>query len=192
MKHRIALTATRASGRRRRLPAGLRAFGRNERAATILEFALISAPFFALLIAILETMLTFLAQQGLETAGEAASRLIMTGQAQTSGWTQAEFKTQVCKQLPPFLSCNSLMVDVQNADSFDDADTSSPTISYKNGNVNNAWSYSAGGAGDIVIVRLIYLWPVAAGPLGFNLSNQTGNKHLLVSTSVAQTEPYTS
>jgi Flp pilus assembly protein TadG len=183
---------TRTLDRRRRLRIRLRAFCRNDRAATVLEFALVSAPFFALLIAILETALVFLAQQGLETAGEAASRLIMTGQAQTSKWNGTQYKTQVCKQLPPFLSCNKLMIDVQTATSFGDASTSIPALTYKKGKVSNTWSFTPGGAGDIVVVRLMYLWPVTTGPLGFNLSNQTGSNRLLIATSVAQTEPYTS
>lgn len=170
-----------------------RTLGLDRKGATIIEFALVAAPFFALLIAILETALVFLAQQGLETAGEAASRLVMTGQAQLGTWNQTQYKTQVCKQLPPFLSCSKLMIDVQTAASFDDASTSSLPLTYdKKGNVSNTWKFTTGGAGDIVIVRLMYLWPIATGPLGFNLGNQSGNNRLLLSTSVAQTEPYTS
>ena len=175
--------------RRGRLRTRLRALTKSERGATILEFAIVSAPFIALLIAILETALVFFAQQGLETAVEGASRLIMTGQAQNAGWSQTQFKSQVCKQLPPFLSCNSLYVDVQTISSFS-ASSSPPTMTYSNGNVSNTWSYAPGSANSIVIIRLLYLWPVVSGPLGFNLSNQAGSKRLLVATSVAQTEPY--
>jgi Flp pilus assembly protein TadG len=176
----------------------LRTLRRDDRGATILEFALVSAPFFALLMAILMTSLVFFAQQALETAAEAASRLIMTGQVQQTAqqpvaWTATQYKTKVCAQLPPLLNCSKLMIDVQTATSFSAASTSTPTISYdKNGNPSNAWQYQTGGAGSIIIVRLMYLWPVATGPLGFNLSNQTGNERLLIATSVAQTEPYTS
>jgi Flp pilus assembly protein TadG len=175
--------------RRRRLRARLRLFCGNERAATALEFALISMPFFALLIAILETMLVFFAQQCLETAGEAASRLIMTGQPQLGAWSQSAFKTKVCAQLPPVLGCNNLMVDVQTTASFSSVNTGTPTITY-DASGNPKTNYVTGGAGDIVVVRLMYIWPIATGPLGFNLSNQSGGKRLLVSTSVAQTEPY--
>ena len=52
------------------------------RGATAVEFALVAAPFFALLIAILQTALIFLAQQVLQTATTEAARLVMTGQAQ--------------------------------------------------------------------------------------------------------------
>jgi hypothetical protein len=128
----------------------------------------------------------------LETAGEAASRLVMTGQAQLGTWSQDQYKTKVCQQLPPFLSCSKLMVDVETAASFSSVNTSAPTITYDPVTHQPKTAYQAGSAGDIVIVRLMYLWPVATGPLGFNLGNQAGNNRLLISTSVAQTEPYTS
>jgi Flp pilus assembly protein TadG len=193
MEDRNRMTSTMCTTDRRLTPrVRLRAFGRDDRGATILEFALVAAPFFALLLAILVTTLVFFAQQALETAGEAASRLIMTGQAQQGAWTAAQYKTQVCKRLPPILGCNNLMIDVETATSFSTASTGTPTITYTNGVPSNAWQYQVGGAGSIVIVRLMYLWPIATGPLGFNLGNQSGNKRLLIATSVAQTEPYTS
>jgi Flp pilus assembly protein TadG len=181
---------TRKHDRQRRLRTRLRAFCRNERATAILEFALISLPFFALLIAIIETALVFFAQQSLETVGEAASRLIMTGQAQTAGWSATQYKTQVCKSLPVFMSCTNLMVDVQTAAAFNAVSVGTPTITYKNGSPSNAWSYTTGTGGAIVIVRVMYLWPLATGPLGFSLDNQGSNHRLLISTSVAKSEPY--
>jgi Flp pilus assembly protein TadG len=160
--------------------------------ATIVEFALVAPPFIALLLAILVTSLVFFAQQTLETAGEAAARLILTGQAQQNGWTAAQYKTQVCNQLPPLLNCSKLMVDVETVASFSAASTAPPTITY-DANGNPIMPYQTGGAGDIVIVRLMYLLPIATGPLGFNLGNQPGTSNrLLIATSVAQTEPYTS
>ncbi len=168
-----------------------RALARDDSGATLVEFALVAAPFFALLFAILITSLVFFAQQSLETAGEAAARLIITGQAQQAGWTAAQYKTQVCAKLPPVLSCSKLMVDVETVTSFSAASTGAPTITY-DANGNPVLPYQAGGAGNIVLVRLMYLWPIATGPLGFNLGNPSGNKRLLIATSVAQTEPYTS
>ena len=188
---RIDMTPiTRSTDRRRALRDRLCAFGRDDRGATILEFALVSAPFFALLLAILITSLVFFAQQALETATEAAARLIITGQAQQAGWSASQYKTQVCNQLPPFLSCSKLMVDVETVTSFSSANTGRPTITY-DANGNPVMPYQAGVASNIVLVRLMYIWPVATGPLGFNLSTQGNNTRLLVATSVAQTEPYT-
>jgi hypothetical protein len=116
----------------------------------------------------------------------------MTGQAQSNSWSASQYKTHVCQTLPVFLSCSNLMIDVQTAASFSGAATDTPTITYTNGAVSNSWSYTTGSAGDIVIVRVMYLWPITTGPLGFSLGNQAGNKRLLISTSVAKTEPYSS
>jgi Flp pilus assembly protein TadG len=187
---------TRRIDRERTPRVRLRTFGRDDRGSTILEFALVSAPFFALLIAILVTTLVFFAQQALETTAEAAGRLIMTGQVQQSAtqavaWTPSQYRTAVCAQLPPFLSCSKLMVDVETAASFSAVNLAKPTPVSYDASGNPVYSFQPGSAGNIVVVRLIYLWPVATGPLGFNLGNQPGNNRLLIATSVAQTEPYT-
>lgn len=164
---------------------------RDNRGATIIEFALVAAPFVALILAILQIAVVFFAQEGLETAAEAASRSIMTGQAQSAGLTQAQFQAQTCKSLPAFFSCPKLMVDVQKASSFSGVTTGAPTITYdKNGNVTNSFSYVVGGSGDIVIVRLMYLWPVITGPLGFNIGTTSNGQRLLIATEVSKTEPY--
>ncbi|MBV9840699.1 MAG: pilus assembly protein [Sphingomonadaceae bacterium] len=161
------------------------------RGAALIEFAMIAGPLFALLIAIVETSIVFLAQQSLETAAEAAARTLMTGQAQKANLTQAQFKASACAVLPPPLKCSNLMIDVETASTFSAVDTTKPTISYdSSGNVSNTWNYTPGGAQSIVIMRLLYVWPVSLGPLGFNLANSGTGKRLLVATSVFQTEPY--
>ena len=60
----------------------VRRFVRQQDGAAAVEFALVAAPFLALIFAILETALVFFAGQALETAVANSSRLIMTGQAQ--------------------------------------------------------------------------------------------------------------
>src|SRR5262245_34610674 len=64
--------------------------------ASAVEFALIAAPFLALLFAILETALIFFSGQVLEAAVQDSARLIFTGQAQNAGYSQQQFKDQVC------------------------------------------------------------------------------------------------
>ena len=166
---------------------------RDQRGATILEFGIIAAPLFALLIAIVETSLVFFAQQGLETAAEAAARQLLTGNAQQAGMSQDQFKQAACASLPPFLKCANLIVDVQQANTFSAISLTSPNITYdSNNNVSNSWSYTPGGGRSIMVLRLMYIWNVPLGPMGFNLSkNAVDGKRLLVATSVFQAEPYT-
>lgn len=172
----------------------LRLFGKNERGTTIIEFALIAAPLFALLIAILETSLTFFAQQALETTAEASARQVMTGQAQKANLSQAQFLNMVCGKLPSFMSCSKVMVDVQTSANFSSANTTLPTITFDptTGKPTNTWQYQIGNAGDIVTLRIMYLWPVVSGPLGFSLANSGSNTRILLATQVFKTEPYAS
>ena len=69
---------------------------RQQDGAAAVEFALVAAPFLALVFAIMETAMVFFAGQALETAAADSARLIMTGQAQTQGFDQAKFKQEVC------------------------------------------------------------------------------------------------
>jgi Flp pilus assembly protein TadG len=161
------------------------------RAAVALEFALVGPMLIALILAILHTALIFLAQQGLETTAEATGRIIMTGQAQQSSMTQAQFKTAACATLPPYLQCSRLYVDVTSVANFSDASTAAPTFTYdNNGNVSNNFSFSTGARGSIAVVRLMYLWPTANGPLGLNFINTAGANRMLLATSVLKTEYY--
>lgn len=161
------------------------------RASVVVEFALLMPMFLGLIIGILQVGLLYLSQQGLETAAEEAARKVLTGQSQKAGQTAAQFKTSACSALPPFLQCNNLYVDVSTVSSFSSATTTLPTFTYDNtGAVNNSFSWSAGGKGSIVVMRLMYLLPVADLPFGLKLSNQSGGKRLIMSTAVFRNEIY--
>jgi Flp pilus assembly protein TadG len=168
----------------------VRRFSREEDGATMVEFALVAAPFFALMYAIMETALVFFASQTLETAVSDSARLIMTGQAQGGNYTAAQFKTSVCAKIAGLFDCvNGMYVDVKTYSSFGAVDNSMPTDA--SGNLKVAtFGYSPGGPGDIVVVKLMYQWPVYASLLGFNLSNMAGNKRLLMATAAFRNEPY--
>ena len=73
----------------------MRRFARREDGAAAVEFAMVAAPFLALMFAIMETALVFFASQTMETAVADRARLIMTGQAQSQNFSAAQFK-QAC------------------------------------------------------------------------------------------------
>lgn len=166
-------------------------FARCTRAATAVEFALVATPFFALLMALIQTALVFFASRVLDEVAEETSRYILTGQAQTGGLSQSQFATYVCNNVPALFNCNNIMINVQNYASFAAAQTATPTLTFDaHGNVTNQWSWSPGTAGDVVIMQVMYQWPVMLGPLGFNLSNLSNGNRLLISTVAFKTEPY--
>jgi Flp pilus assembly protein TadG len=166
------------------------AFAGDSRGATAVEFALVAAPFLALIIALIQTFLVFFAQQMLETVVRQSARLVMTGQVQSAQMNQAVFKQKVCDQIVILFNCSGLMVDMQVATSWSSANTATPTLTFDgSGNVTNSWQYNPGDSGDIVVLRVMYVWPVVLGPLGFNLSNLSNGNRLLMSSAAFQNEP---
>lgn len=167
----------------------LRRFRRNRKGSTAVEFALVAPVFFALLFAILETGILFLANQLLQTVTQESARMILTGQAQTASYTSAQFASYVCSQVPALFNCNQISIDVESYPSFASVNLGSQIDN--NGNfVSNNLQYNPGGPGDIVVVRLFYQWPLVVTGLGWNPSNLSGNKRLLVGTAVFKNEPY--
>lgn len=165
-------------------------FARAQNGTAAVEFALVAVPFLALLFAILETALVFFAGQTLEFAAADSARLILTGQAQTAGYSQNDFKQAVCDRLSGgmFDCTNGVYVDVKSYSSFS-AINSAPPVT--NGQLDTSnMTYDAGQPGSIVVVRLYYQWPINVSLLGDNLSNLSGNKRLLVATAVFRNEPY--
>ena len=168
----------------------LRRFRRSQRGSTAVEFALVAVPFLALIVALIQTFLVFFAQELLETVVQQSSRLILTGQVQSQQMTQSAFQQAVCNQVVILFNCNGLMVDVQVANTWSSANTSAPTLTFNaQGQVANAWQFNPGTTGDIVVVRVMYQWPVFLGPLGFNLSNLSNGNRLIMASAAFQNEP---
>jgi Flp pilus assembly protein TadG len=165
-------------------------FGVARQAATIVEFAIIAPIFLALLIAIFETTLFLFAQANLQNAAVAASRLFMTGQAQNSNMTQSQFTNQICPMIQALFNCNNLMVNVQSYSDFASANASAPTLTYNSqGQVTNNWSYNPGAPGQVMVVQLIYQWPIVGGPLGYVLPNNANGNAEMMGVTAFRVEP---
>ena len=129
-----------------------------------------AAPFIALLVGIIQTFLVLFASQLLETVVTQSSRLILTGQARQHD--DKRVRSLVCNQVTIVFDCTKLMIDVQTDASFSAGNTAAPILTFNaQGQVTNTWQYNPGAPGQIVVVRVMYLWPVFLGPLGFTLSN---------------------
>ncbi|KRQ00313.1 TadE/TadG family type IV pilus assembly protein [Bradyrhizobium manausense] len=185
---------------RLRFRSALRRFRDHRGGSAAVEFALVAPIFFALLFAIVETALVFFSGQVLETITQNSARVVLTGQAQSgsvaacavngvaSPCTQATFKTYVCSQIPALFNCNSLYVDVTSYSSF--SAITLPTHLDGACNFDTNMNYNAGNAGDIVVVRLFYQWPLFVTGLGYNIGCGSTNKRLLVATAAFKNEPY--
>jgi Flp pilus assembly protein TadG len=183
------LARTLAFARRATARGALSRFRRNENGATVVEFALVAAPFFALMFAIIETALLFFADQTLDTAVSSVARLIRTGQAQEAGMSADAFKTAICDQMGGLLNCSTgLKVDVRKYTDFDSISLATPVDA--DGNLKVTENYDAGQGGDIVVVRAYYEWPVFVPLLDSYLANMPDGTHLLVATAAFRNEPF--
>jgi Flp pilus assembly protein TadG len=170
----------------------------DNKGATAVEFALIAPPFLALIAGLMQVFLIFFAQSVLENAVRASTRQILTGQVQTqdaslsSAVAMAAFHQTVCNNANVLFTCSGLMVDVEVANNWSSTNVAMPVLTYDgNGNVNNTWQFNPGNAGDIVVVRVVYLWPVFFGSLGFNWANQANGTREIMASAAFQNEPAT-
>jgi Flp pilus assembly protein TadG len=182
------------AGKQRRKRFG--AFFRDSNGASAVEFALIATPFLALIAGLTQTFLLFFAQSALENAVRASARQILTGQVQTTDASagmvagQAAFRQTVCNNANVLFTCAGLMIDVQVANNWSSANAGTPTLTYDaNGNVNNTWQFNPGNSGDIVVLRVMYLWPTFFGPIAFNMGNQPNGSREIMASAAFQNEP---
>jgi Flp pilus assembly protein TadG len=167
-------------------------FWRAQRGATIVEFALIAPAFIATLLAILEVTIFLFAQQVLQNAATMTARQFMTGQIQNNGTTEAQLVSNtICPMIQALFTCSSLMVNVQSYSDFAAANASEPTLTYNaQGQVTNTWSFDPGTPGEVMVIQLIYQWPIISGPFGYVLSNLGNGTTEMMGVSAIRVEPY--
>ncbi|WP_300528720.1 TadE/TadG family type IV pilus assembly protein [Maricaulis sp.] len=167
----------------------LRRFRRAEKGATAVEFAMIAAPFFFLLFAMIEIAAVFFTGTVLENAVLESARQIRTGQAQTAGMSVQGFRTEVCQRVEVIADCDRLSFDVRVFEDFDGIDQSSPIR--EDGTLDTSgFGWDPGNAGDIVLVRVFYRWRLITPNMGRALSNMNDNQRLISAATVFRNEPY--
>jgi Flp pilus assembly protein TadG len=172
----------------------LRRFRRDRKGSAAVEFAMIATPFFALLFAIIETSIVFFAGQVLETGLQDSARLLYTHQAQDTGMTAAQFKTDLCNRVSVLMSCSIVDIDVKfyNAGT---AITITDPIDAVGNYDNSGLTYLTPPLNSTatVVVRAFYQWPLYVTGLGYNIANLGRNtsdrRRLLAATAAFHVEP---
>jgi len=163
----------------------------DKRGVTTIEFAIVAFPFFFLCIGIIEVGLTHLVNRMLDNAVISAARLIKTGQAAESSTSKDDFKQQVCDFMPAFM-CNldRISLEVTTYETFEDAgDFDSLYDDEGNLRDEDDTSYEIGGASSIVVVNVVYDWPMMTALLSLNAAD-AGTSRYLTSTLVFRNEPW--
>lgn len=195
----------------RRFPFSVSTFLTDRSGTSAVEFAIVAAPFFAILLGTLELGLLFTVNTGLNVATQTLATQIRTGQVQAPGLAAtsssgvqldlADAKTQLCNQVQIVSLANciqQLQIDVRPLTAFQQMSSASP-ISGSTFNSSNLCYYS-GNAGDIVEMRVYYLYPFidplltyAFSPVkNYINSNGTwsGNYYPIQTTQVFKSESY--
>jgi Flp pilus assembly protein TadG len=127
--------------------------------ATLVEFSLLAFPFLLLIMASFEIGFIYWANQELENATSDAARMVRTGQVQAGKLNQAQLKTQLCNRTALLVGCQSrVRLDVRSAASFAAITPPEPLDGSGELKGDADFSYSPGGADDVVLVSAFYDW----------------------------------
>jgi len=168
----------------------LRAFRRDRKGSTAVEFGMLALPFLSLVFAIFETSMVHMTGQVLQTAVSDASRLIMTGQAQSAGFTGVDFKNEVCKRVKATFDCPGMLkVDVKVFPNFASATAPPPPIN--GGKLDSSgFGFVPGGPNQIVVVRAAIEYPIVVPLIGQTMVNLADNRLLIMASAAFKNEPY--
>lgn len=168
----------------------LNRFRSHQDGSAAVEFALILPIFVVMLAAMMQIPIVFAAGQHLENATANVGRLIQTGQAQAQKLSPAQFRSVLCDKMGSFLRCDNsnILIEVQTLADFGSIPRGSPVDA--DGEFKAREIYQPGKAGEIVLVRVFYKFPIWLWTLTPMFSNLPKGKRLLVSSIVFQNEPF--
>lgn len=170
-----------------RLPSLVERFRRDRSATGAAEFALVAAPFFMLVFAIVETAIISGAGIVLDRAVDNLARQVMTGEIQTSDIDAAAFRGKICNEVSFILDCSKLKIDLRT---FPTASKIPSDVPMKLKSVDaTGFCFDPGAQESITVLRVFYEWPWTAAFLQ-SLSPETDGKAVLVSLSAFMNEPY--
>jgi Flp pilus assembly protein TadG len=175
---------------------GLVRLTKDETGTTAIEFAMVAAPFFMFIFAIVGVSFYFFINTSLDKGMDQASRLVRTGQAQNAKMTVKDFKDKICSSAGGWIKCNKVQVFVQKYPDW--ASVQPQACVDANGNVvaNSApdgalISQYSGSSSDIVMVTTCYKWEFPASIPYFKLGNMSDKSLMLQSSTAFRSEPFT-
>ncbi|MEM0898855.1 MAG: TadE/TadG family type IV pilus assembly protein [Pseudomonadota bacterium] len=162
-----------------------RHFLRDDEGATAIEFAFLAMPFFLTMFAILETSLSYTAQQVISNATANISREIRTGRMDPAALGQSAFRTRFCQEIEIMVpdSCPDLHIDISQYATFSAVPNQVPDLSDPSN-----FQFDPGGRGTINQMRIVYEWPIITDLMKKHMSPYDNGKALLYSTTTWRNE----
>ncbi len=163
--------------------AALAQFRRDERGATAIEFAFVAPLMFFALLSLVEIGMLGMMSSGLDNAVVETARRLRTGR-DDGAMTADSFETQICDRMGGNASAcrNRLTIGVQKFPRF--ADANAVVAAQPDGTFNK------GGAGDIVVVKVNYRWPLMTPFIATAYGREGPMEITLGSRVVFKNEPY--
>jgi Flp pilus assembly protein TadG len=157
-------------------------FRRDERGATAIEFAFVAPILFFALMSLVEIGMLGMMMMSVDAAVLDASRRIRTGRDDAAVNVQT-FEDQICARIGGGLqTCRDrLLISVKRFDKFADANAvaSAPPDG----------TFNKGGAGDIIIVKANYTWPMLT-PFLAKLDHDGPTNVIIPARAAFKNEPF--
>lgn len=167
-------------------------FKRSKDGVVAIEFAALAIPFSMLVFAILESCISFAAQQVLSNSAEDVARQVRTGQVKAADLNETKLKEMICDDLEIIVTsgCPELEVDLKEYSTF--ADAAAVKIKYTSDDDIDTTDFAVtpGVSGTKNMLRVFYRWPIITDLMRASMSNLKDNKTLLFSTVTWQNEPF--
>lgn len=152
---------------------------------------MLAIPFLLLVFAVLETSISFTAEQVMNNAVDKLSRQIRTGQIKPATTSQAQFRTLLCNEIRTMIpsGCPEMEFDLQQ---YSDFNKVPHAITWKSAGVvdTSNFKYNPGGSGTINQLRVIYKWPVLTDLMKSHIAGLADDKMLLYASATWQNEPF--
>jgi Flp pilus assembly protein TadG len=159
------------------------------RGATVVEFALLMAPFFILVFGLFEVGLVIWGGLELDNATTDAARLVRTGQAQSADFDEARLRQEVCSRVALLRDCASrLRLEVRTFPSFASMTPAAPLDA--EGKLRPGFAFQPGGPEAIVLMSAFYEWPLLGLVSNISLGNMAGGNRLLWASTAFRNEPF--
>lgn len=174
--------------------ARARRFVRDARGVVAIEFAALAIPFSLLIFAILESSISFAAQQVLANATDDVARQIRTGQVRASDFESnpERLRGMICTRIEIIVTqgCPGLEVDLRKFDTFQQI--AALEIEYTaDGDIDTSdFDVAPGGSMSQNTLRVFYRWPVMTDLMRKSMSNLKGGNTLHFASVTWQNEPF--
>jgi Flp pilus assembly pilin Flp len=166
-------------------------FRRDKRGSVAIEFSMLILPFSILMFAVIETSVSFAAQQLMSNVTDDVARSMRTAKIKPADINDIKLRKLICDRIDLLTpaSCPELVFDLKSYPTYSDVPIKIKYLA--SGDVDTTgFGTQLGGAGSIQALRVFYRWPIMTDFMRGRLSTLPNGKTLLYSAMIWQNEPY--